>query len=109
MGNSTQQPWSVFIAGESMTKIFLTDEAAEILRCSTRHVRNLIRSGSIKAFSVGSGVRASYRISEADLNAFIASGSQQTTPAEHPAIQSPMILSAGSDFAKAVRRFSGGQ
>jgi len=92
-----------------MTKILLVPEVAEILRCSTRHVRNLIRSGSIKAFSVGSGDRASYRISEADLNAFIASGSQQTTPEKHPAILPAGILSPGSDFAKAVRRFSGGR
>ncbi len=50
--------------------VYLISEVANQLRCSRGAVINLIRSGRLKANNIGSKTRHSYRITQAQLEAF---------------------------------------
>lgn len=57
----------------------ITSEVAAVLRCSTEHVANLIRSGRLNGENLGG--RAGYRVHRDDLDTFIR-GRNTPTPAQ---------------------------
>jgi len=52
-------------------KVYRVEQVAEILQASPRHVQRLIRLGRLQATDIGAGKTKNYRISRADLEAFI--------------------------------------
>ena len=52
-------------------KVYRVEQVAEILQASPRHVQRLIRLGRLQATAIGAGKTNNYRISRADLEAFI--------------------------------------
>ncbi len=55
-------------------KYYTVNEVAQMLRVSERQVRNWVERGELKVFRIG---KRGYRISETDLNAFIAQRSRE--------------------------------
>ena len=72
-------------------------EVAKQLRCSPSPVYDLIRRGKLEAIDIGAGDRASYRISERAVAAFLAGNEVETEqPAERkrykPRLTKPQFL-----------------
>ena len=59
--------------GKGMTKLYTTEEVADILKYDVQTIRRFIREGKITAYKVGK----EYRIKEEDLDIFLKKEADQ--------------------------------